>query len=184
MYQKELAGLCWCWRFQEALEAWPASPAGPDGTCSQKHTAPAALAAAGPVHIVRCRQDDTPVTTTAAATEEVKETAMTPTSDGTLWYVCKNNETVTSVAARLGDEEAASHWAFSRLGVSMCPGMLANGRTAVPLVGSHCAAELVRLIVTLMPSALLLPHAGPASSEHHAIALQTVGARQAGRQIA
>lgn len=63
---------------------------------------PAALAAAGPVHIVRCRQDDTPVTTTAAATEEVKETAMTPTSDGTLWYVCKNNETVTSVAARLG----------------------------------------------------------------------------------
>ena len=83
----------------------------------------------------------------------------------------------------IGDEEAASHWALSRLGVSMCPGMLANG-TAVPLVGSHCAAELVRLIVTLMPSALLLPHAGPASSEHHAIACQTVGARQAGRQIA
>ena len=50
-----------------------------------------------------------------------------------------------------------------------------------PLVGSHGAAGLVRLIVTLMPPALLLPHAGPASSEHHAIALQPVGARQAGR---
>ena len=58
--------------------------------------------------------------------------------------------------------------------------VLAHG-TAVPLVGSHGAAGLVRLIVTLMPPALLLPHAGPASSEHHAIALQPVGARQAGR---
>jgi len=81
----------------------------------------------------------------------------------------------------IGEEEAASHWALSRLGIFMCPGMLANG-TAVPLVGSHCAAELVRLIVTLMPPALLLPHAGPASSEHHAtLLLQPVGARQAGR---
>ena len=84
----------------------------------------------------------------------------------------------------IGDEEAASHWALSRLGVSMCPGILANGRTAVPLVGSHCAAELVRLIVTLMPPALLLPHAGPASSEHHAIA-SSAGWRggKAGRQV-
>ena len=56
--------------------------------------------------------------------------------------------------------------------------ILARG-TAVPLVGSHGAAGLVRLIVTFMPPALLLPHAGPASSEHHAIA--SVGARQAGR---
>ena len=50
--------------------------------------------------------------------------------------------------------------------------VLAQG-TAVPLVGSHGAAGLVRLIVTLMPIALLLPHAGPASSGRHAVALMT-----------
>ena len=61
----------------------------------------------------------------------------------------------------------------------MCPGMLANG-TAVPLVGNHCAAELVRLIVTLMPPALLLPHAGPASSE--TIIASSAGWRAASRQ--
>ena len=81
----------------------------------------------------------------------------------------------------IGEEEAASHWALSRLGIFMCPGMLANG-TAVPLVGSHCAAELVRLIVTLMPPALLLPHAGPASSEHRAKPLRA-GWCAASRQV-
>ena len=60
--------------------------------------------------------------------------------------------------------------------------VLAHGN-AVPLVGSHGAAGLVRLIVTLMPPALLLPHAGPASSEHHAIASSAGwrAAKQAGR---